>query len=72
VSNYDPDLSVDISNRINEIMRTLPAETSPSTVLTALCAVMARLLRTLHQEDRANALAQAMQLIKDHADIKTS
>lgn len=69
---YDEDFAVELSNRINEIMRDLPPDTQPATVLTALCAVMARLLTVLREEDRKPAFDYAMALVRDHAGIRAN
>lgn len=66
---YDPDLAADIANRINEIMRTLPADTQPVTVMTGLSAVMARLIILLREEDRELMLQEAITLIREHSGL---
>lgn len=70
--NYDQEFAVELSNRINEIMRDLPEGTQPTTVLTALCAVMARLLIVLREEDREPAFEWAMTLVREHAGIRAN
>ncbi len=51
----DPDLAVDIANRINEVMAHLPDYVQPGDVLAALAAVSARLPTTLRPQDREGA-----------------
>jgi len=69
---YDEDFAVELANRINAIMRDLPPDTQPSTVLTALCAVMGRLLMILREEDREPAFEQAMALVRVQAGIRAN
>ena len=66
---YDQNLAADLSNRVNDIMRTLPPGTQPATVLTALAAVMARLLTSLREEDREPALQFMVRLVRDHGGL---
>lgn len=66
---YDQDLAADIANRINEIMRTLPAGTQPTTVLTGLAAVTARLMTVLREEDREPAFQFMVGLVREHGDL---
>ena len=68
---YDEEVAVELSNRINDIMRELPPGTQPATVLTALSAVLARLLTSLREEDRAPAFEYAMKLVREHSGIRT-
>lgn len=65
----DPRQAADISNQINDLMRRLPPSTQPATILTALCAVMARLISMLKEEDRVPALEQAMSLVREHSGV---
>lgn len=69
---YDSDLAVDIANRINDIMRTLPPGTQPITVMTALCAMMARLITTLRDEDKEPMLQWANDLIRQHSGLRAN
>lgn len=65
----DPDLAVDIANRINQVMRTLPDHAQPADVLTALAAVSVRLLTTLREEDREGAYQYLMTTIREHSGM---
>jgi hypothetical protein len=67
---YDIDEAVALSNRINEIMRTLPPGTQPATVMTALCAVLARAIESLLPEHRQPAFDWEMALVRDHAGLE--
>jgi hypothetical protein len=65
----DPDEAVALANRINEIMRTLPPDTQPATVMTALCAMLARAINTLPSEQREAALTWTTTLLREHAEL---
>lgn len=65
----DEDQAVELANRINELMRSLPPETQPWTVLTGLGAVTARLISSLREEDRESAFTQTMALIREHSGL---
>lgn len=69
---YDQEFAAELAKRINEIMRDLPPEPQPITVLTALCAVMARLLSVLREDDREPAYEWAMSLVREHAGIRAN
>lgn len=65
----DSDLAIDIANRINQVMRELPAHAQPADVLTAMAAVSARLLTTLRPEDREPAYQYLMTTVRAHSGL---
>jgi hypothetical protein len=72
VVHYDQEFAVEIANRINGIMQTLPSGTQPATVLTGLAAVSARLLIALRKEDREPAFQFMMGLMREHGGLPSS
>jgi hypothetical protein len=65
----EPDLAVDIANRINDVMRELPDGVQPGHVLTALAAVSARLLTKLRPEDREGAYQFLVTTVRLHSGL---
>lgn len=63
----DPDLTIDIANRINEVMRHLPDHVQPGDVLSALAAISARLLTNLRRGDREPAYQDLMTIARAHS-----
>ncbi|OQW59802.1 MAG: hypothetical protein A4S17_02630 [Proteobacteria bacterium HN_bin10] len=61
---YDPDDAVELANRLQEVIRALPTDTHPHTIMTALCAMLARGISLLEPQERERALTWAMETVR--------
>lgn len=66
---FDNDDAVALANRLQEVVRALPADTHPATVMLALCAMLARGIRLLDADEREKAFIWATDLIRLGAEI---
>jgi len=61
---YDPDQAVELADRLQEVIRTLPPDTHPHTIMTALCAMLARGISLLEPQERERAMTWAMETVR--------
>lgn len=65
----DEKAAVDLANQMQEIVRRLPVDTHPSTVMLAMCAMLGRAIRLIEPEHREEAFRWATSLIRADADV---
>ena len=61
---YDPDQAVELADRLQEVIRTLPPDTHPHAIMTALCAMLARGISLLEPQERERAMTWAMETVR--------
>lgn len=61
---YDPDDAVELADRLHDVIRQLPPDTHPHTIMTALCAMLARGISLLEPQERGGAMPWAMETIR--------
>lgn len=66
----DEQAAVDLANRFQDVVRRLPLDTHPSTVMLAMCAMLGRAIRLIEPQHREQALQWATSLIRADAEIE--
>ncbi len=60
---YHPDESIELANRLQDVIRTLPPDTHPHTIMTALCTMLARGISLMDPREHERAFQWAAELI---------
>jgi hypothetical protein len=61
--------AVELANRLQDVVRSLPPDTHPHTIMMALCAVMAQQINLLEPADREVTLAWAIRTVTSGVEI---
>lgn len=66
---FDGDDAAALANRLQDVIRSLPQDTHPTTIMVAICMMLGRAIQLVDPSDRQTLFAWTISVIREEAQL---